>query len=480
MFTLTRHFNQSFVNTIDLDETYHGHWWLPSNPQNRISGVLYLKRKGGISLTLIGMFQDDASDSIGHNLVEHDIILGELVPGSGPVTLLCCKERQRESPYINNTSKGAVQRFIAGHFLFNYHASDIKSLKFSYFEFSTTYLVDWVDSKQLDFKFQGNSSIVTSLPNTNLVVHGKGYEIKITSWASTSMGGSYNSSQHSSVSIKLIEGITLGIFDERFKKPLLDLFQFGSSCLNSILFLNATPIEFDKTIKIISSVEFDRINRSIESIKHDALFRLSDFENTWQEFIINWLRFHQKSQYIFGLYFDSFYIGFQFPVSKFLNIIQAIESYHSERNDSQIILTEKDKFFEKKKKALSLVMKDDKQLANWIDTKFSYFTTLRSRLKELIEEASPVLISVLDNNELFVSRVIDSRNYYTHYDTEKRIKAAHGTELEAITGLLRVLLGFNILLECGVSKEKCVELILRYNYYKAIQDIVAENRFWKN
>lgn len=480
MFTLTRHFNQSFINSIDKDETYHGHWWLPSNPQNRVSGVLYFKRKGGISLTLIGMFQDDASDSIGHDLVSHDIILGELVPGSGQVTLLYCKERQRESPYINNTSKGAVQRFQANHSLFGYHAKNIESLKFSNFEFSTTYLVDWVNSKQLELEFEGNNSIVTSLPKTDLMVNVVDYEITITSWASTSLGGSYNSSTHSSVYVKLIQGISLESFEREFQTPILDLVQFGSSYLNSILYLMATPIETGKQIKIISSTEFDKINRSDESINRDVLFRLTDFGNSWSEFIVRWLKFHQKSQYIFGLYFDSFYIGFQFPVSKFLNIIQAVESYHSGRSDSELILSEKGKFLRRKKRAINFLLKSDNELATWIDSKFSFFTTLRSRLKEFVEEAGPLLVSVLDNKELFVKRVIDTRNYYTHYDTEKKIKAARGIELETITGILKVLLGFNILLECGVNKEKCVELIMKSSDYKVMQDMVSENRFWRN
>ena len=62
MFSITRYFDPCFVNTIEKDETYHGHWWLPEKPDNKVSGVLRLLKKGGIHLNLIGMFLNDASE----------------------------------------------------------------------------------------------------------------------------------------------------------------------------------------------------------------------------------------------------------------------------------------------------------------------------------------------------------------------------------------------------------------------------------
>jgi len=303
MFTKTRYFNPSFINTIEKDETYHGHWWLPNNPNDRVSGVLRLYKSGGIRLHLIGMFLNDTSEILGYHFADHDMILGELVPGNAPVTLISCKERQRESPYIHNSAKGAVQRFKAERLLFHHHINKIEELKFSSFEFSTTYLTEWVNSKQIDLKFEGRNTVVSTLPNTNLAVKGEGYEITITSWASTSLGGTHNSTQETSITVQLSDAITMELFIEQFQNPLLDLVQFGSSFLNSLTYMNVIPEGNKKPLKIISTCEFDKVTRETEPILHYALFRLSDLGDTWHTFMLNWLKFHVNSQHIFRLSF---------------------------------------------------------------------------------------------------------------------------------------------------------------------------------
>ena len=134
MFTKTRYFNPSFINTIEKDETYHGHWWLPDRPDEPVSGVLYLRKEGGLRLHLIGMFPSDSSETLGHRFANHDIILGELLPGRQAVTLIDCKERQRQSPYLSNVADAAVQRFNAEYLVFSLHLKQAPDLKFSDFQ----------------------------------------------------------------------------------------------------------------------------------------------------------------------------------------------------------------------------------------------------------------------------------------------------------------------------------------------------------
>jgi hypothetical protein len=95
MFTKTRHFNFGFINSIDEDGTYHGHFWTPENQEDKIAGVLYLKKEGGLSLKLIGMFAQDSSEILGLHFADHLVILGQFVPGMGSVTLVNCQERER-------------------------------------------------------------------------------------------------------------------------------------------------------------------------------------------------------------------------------------------------------------------------------------------------------------------------------------------------------------------------------------------------
>ena len=442
MFTNTKYFNPSFLNTIQEDRTYHGNWWLPDYPQDRVSGVLYLRKTGGIKLHLIGIFLSDCNEEIGFEFANHDIIVGEIVPGHGMVTLISCGEQERKSPYLSNTSEGTTQKFNVENLLMGYHIPTLDNLRFTQFEFSTTYMVDWVNSKQLEIEFiENRQTVVSTLEDKKLTIDDEGYRISINSWASTNISEPFVSKQHSSITIDLEESISLEEFKEVFQKPLLDLIQFGSSLLNSVTFLNAKPLNQNESTELITTNEFDSIKRMQEQAKSHSLFLLSDLENA-SSFILNWLKFHRDTKHIFKLYFESLHLGFQYPVTKFLNVIQSVEVYHAERS--------------KKNDAY-----------------------LRDRLKELLSESCDLLSSILMNECCFISGTINTRNYYTHYDSKKKKKAAEGIELLAMTYVLRLLLNFHLLLSCGLDENESKKLIEKNQYFTSVRRLVEENDFWK-
>lgn len=471
----TKHFNPSFITMIEEDGTYHGHWWLPSAPEDKIAGVLYLKKKGGVRLHLMGMFKLDETNQLGLRLTDHEVILGELIPGDSIATLIDCHERERESPYISNTAKGSVQRFIAKHLLFGRHIPTLNEVVFSSFEFSTTYLSDWVNVRLLDIEFKGKSTVVTSLPNERLAIKGDGYELTITSYVNTSLGGNYNSTQHSSISVDVTSPISWSDFEENFQKPLLDLVQFGSLFLNSITFQNIS--HDDDTLKMISAGRFEQITRAKDFGIHEAMFLLSDLGADAPAFIISWLDFYKRFRHIFSLYFDSAHIGFQFPVSRFLNVMQAVESYHAERKETPFVAARKNEFKKKKQTVIDCLQEKFSELGEWIKDEFSYFTVLRTRLEELITEAGSVM-DIVGDHGLFISRVMDSRNYYTHYNPKKKTKAAVDMELSTMTEVLRLLLSFHILTSCGMEKDNAIKLLKERQYLRSVKNVIKDHRLW--
>ena len=440
MFTKTRYFDPSFINTIKEDQIYHGNWWLPENPNDRISGVLYLKRSGGIKLHLIGMFSNDSSEILGFKFADHPIIIGDNVPGGFHITLIGCEEEERRSPYLSNTTKDAAQKFNVNDLLMGCHINNTENLKFSQLEFSATYLTDWMDSKQVEIEIMDNrQTAVSTLPKKERFVAGKGYKITLTSWASTSLGGSYNSNEHSSIDIELDEAVSLEQFKERFQKPLIDLIQFGSGMLNSLTFLNVKPVGASELLKMASTNQFDKIRRSEDNIKHQALFLLSDLDDM-ESFTMNWLEYHNQIQHIFRLYFDSLHISFQFPITRFLSIIQALESFHAEKSKNN-------------------------------DLK------LKVRLTQLFSEVGQSFFSLIPDPQNFIVRIVDTRNYYTHYNSKKKNKAADGSELIVMTFTLRLLLSYHLLISCGLDQNKCKTLIEKNRYFTSIKKSIQDNGY---
>lgn len=438
MFTTNRYFNPSYVNTIEKDEVYHGKWRLPDKDTS-VSGVLNIYKKGGIKLTLIGMFEQDMNNHF--DLVEHSIILGTLLPGGGKVTLINCQEQERKG--LNDTF--STQKFNTQSLIFNYHVTHIKNLKFSTFEFSTTYLRDWLDIKTTELRFSESKSTLSTLSDSEVRVRHNNNLIKFCSGSRVggAPGFDYQIREVASFTIECAEPFTIDEFTRLYQQPMIDLVKFGSGLLNSISYCNIIlkNESEDIDLRLVQTSEYERITRSKQSVYHHALIRFSAVQNK-ARFVTGWLKLHHKMAQVFKLYFDSINIGFQFPNARFLSIVQAIESFHAIRNKDNRI-------------------------------------KLRMRLGELLKESENLFSSIIEDLDVFQDNVMDTRNYYTHYNPSKGSKAAEGTLLYTLTLCLRLLLAFHFLKECNLDAKGCQKYVREYRIFKHAKTIIDENGFWK-
>jgi hypothetical protein len=71
----------------------------------------------------------------------------------------------------------------------------------------------------------------------------------------------------------------------------------------------------------------------------------------------------------------------------------------------------------------------------------------------------------------FISRFVDSRNYYTHYSPELENKAATGTALYLLVVQLRAIIEMSLLRELGFSCEAIDAILERVRRYDEIQNV---------
>lgn len=444
MFTHNRYFHTEYLNLVEKDLTYHGHWWLPNNPSNRIAGVLYLTKKGGMKLLLMGMFDADIRNDYQFTFADHKLVLGEIIPGGAPVTLWSCKEIERKSPYIESTAKGTSQKFMMSAVLFGFHIQSPEEFTFKYFEFSTTYLTDWTGYRKFDISFDKEKSTITEHEDQKVKANFNSDAIILTTWGRVSFGKDHSTTQRTSVEIEYSKPAPIDNFVNEYLNPIIDFIQFGTSHLNSVIYLNATPAGHSKSEKLFITNHFDRINYSQESFQQNVLFRLSEFEGLHENLITSWLLLHEEIPHVFKLYFDSIHIGFQFQATKFLNLIQAVESYHAVREN------------------------DDNK------------TFLRERIKSLINDTDNLFSDIVIQEDNFIADLIDTRNYYTHYNKSKKTKAAVDLKLDALIHIARLLLTYHFLIRCNIDKAKAKELITRGQYWSGLKQLVDENGFWSS
>ena len=82
---------------MDTPIKYTGYWWLPTNPDQKLSGTLYIDREKEIELKTIDSFlstQELFSNNL--DVFSKEVILGQTVGANKLITLIDCKCKSNE------------------------------------------------------------------------------------------------------------------------------------------------------------------------------------------------------------------------------------------------------------------------------------------------------------------------------------------------------------------------------------------------
>jgi hypothetical protein len=196
----------------------------------------------------------------------------------------------------------------------------------------------------------------------------------------------------------------------------------------------------------------------------DILFTYKDIEENFESIFKNWLEKKSIIEPVYNLYLTVLYKKDRNLVVNFLQIIQAIETFHR-RTRNNFELSEE----EYNNKINSILDKVPEEYKQWLQDKLHYANeiNLRKRLKELCREFPEVINSYIGHIRTFANQVYCSRNYYTHYDPQSEDQAVKGRELYYITQRLKLLLEICLLKEILLSNQEIKTLIdknERYNY----------------
>ena len=67
----------------------------------------------------------------------------------------------------------------------------------------------------------------------------------------------------------------------------------------------------------------------------------------------------------------------------------------------------------------------------------------------------------IENKDIFINRVVDTRNYLTHYDKNLREKAVDGEQLYYVTQQLKIVIVICLLSELGFKFKEIKKLLAR-------------------
>jgi hypothetical protein len=448
--------------TTEID--FKGIWFLPENENNEqehITGNLTFSKDNGCDLALLGTLLDEFSDS--NKNQDPEFILG-LTSDGKRITLYKCFEYTRtiSLPGIETSTYQPSYIFIGKHFRNN------EELEFYGIKARFKNLDLWLGK----FGFKK-----ISYSNYNLVIDYQSPEpisFKINHILNGKINFNLSAPLNRNILKATIEQKAELEIESQIKKPFFEILN-DLMYFQNFLTLGTFETAYPFSIKLFQEENEEENNEvvlvykpsfvfSVDEKRHhrEFLFTYLDLENNFEEIICKWFELKNKIEPVTSLLLDGFHNKGKFTENRFLNIVQALETYHRRFRKNEVRSKE-----EHKKMVDEIINSVDSSKKVWLQEKlnFSNEPTLHNRLLELLNSFSIETIDkIISDKEKFIKDTKNSRNYYTHYDESLEKKALKSNKLFTLTEKLKIILITIILIETGFSEEQIGKLFKRNEY----------------
>jgi hypothetical protein len=208
----------------------------------------------------------------------------------------------------------------------------------------------------------------------------------------------------------------------------------------------------------------------------EALFSRTDLGDRLEVSLNRWISRGKALRPVYSLYFGTFFNQAMYVEHQFLNMMQAVESYHRLVLGGEYLEATA---FEEVRRALmgAIPATGNSAFESALKERLRYHNewSLRRRLKGLLDQHGSLAAPVLPGPESFVGDVVDTRNYLTHYDPDLRAVAKIGLhDLFNLTQRLKVLLEVCFLHELGLADGTVQDMIVRSRAYQYILRMVDQ------
>lgn len=447
-----------------IEEEYAraGYFWLPEQQDNKIPGILTIKDGGDVELEVVGLFdesikalngEDDLSRIIGH--VEKD----------GLVTLDNCFYKEKNISFGGiSKSKIYVNRVLSG---VAYDKNE--EVIFNTLSFSVDCLDEWVGISGIDVKHDWDKR--TAIISYNLPEHisyslDNGMQLEIC-FAYTLPGLPVRTEA------KITQRAYLKLSSKALR-PLDDFTEIAYKLTNLMCF----AIDATVTLKGLTATSMER-QREIDEGRsypvpihiyypsipysekvpqkswHRMLFDYGVIKASAQSVFNNWINAYEILSPALSLYFSTKIGAQKYLDGKFLALAQGLETYHRRTSDEKLM--DENEF----KSLLDTIKKNcPKEKVIWLEGRLMHGNeiNLRKRLERIIEPFKDHLGSKQERSKL-LKKIVDTRNYLTHYNEELKAGSAKGRELWLLCQKMEVIFQLHFLKVLGFSEDEIKNVI---------------------
>lgn len=448
-----------------------GLFWLPTDPEDQLPGILRISDLGEITLEVSGVFGaplfavqsmlgvDPPPTGEKPNL---NRIVGN-VERDGPVTLDACF---RQGGSLNFT--GALSHSIYGaRFAFIGGKYDIGiDLDFSELRLTVEGLEEWLSihwvhqqqdwaSRSGSIEYQLPEDVALRLPNGVDLTFGN---ILVPSNLSTPITR-VSVAQTSYIRLKLKEQQSIACFSPLVYRicSFLSLATDKAVSVSSIIGYLERETENAERPREHIQVYFQTSARSSEKPEirwHDMLFAYGNIADQCEQVLTKWLEIYDRFEPALDLYFASRSVALRSYVEvRFMRLAQGIETLHRRSyKDTKLPEDEYKKLLE------SLIEGCPEENREWLKgaLRFANEPTLRRRIAAMIKPYQTWFGTRKDSKRL-VGLIVDTRNYLTHYDSELPIKESYVYSLVYMCEKLEALFQLHLLRLIGIDTKPIAE-----------------------
>jgi hypothetical protein len=195
------------------------------------------------------------------------------------------------------------------------------------------------------------------------------------------------------------------------------------------------------------------------------LFSAADLKDDYDRALQAWFAKADLLRPIYDLYFGTLFAPDLYLETAFLNVAQAVESYHRRRYPGTPLTKEQ---FRKLRKELCAVIKpamatEPAEIVTLLESKIAFFNeySLKMRIKKLIATHAALATLFIDDVDRFVTMATNTRNYLTHFSGTLVNKRAEGRALYDLMVQLKFLLQICLLSELELPEETIRTLMTR-------------------
>ncbi len=457
---------------------HHGIWWLPEKSDKQVSGTLKFHPEEDTSLELIGSFKDISELNV---VQKPEIILG-LTSNGKKVTLYKCYESQSSlsMPGFLKTS------FVVSVVFIGHQFERKEDIVFDSLSLNYSNLNEWVGisgfHQQLNTNPEGHlhkAEISYSYPQK---VEAKLENFNISLDYHFAMSGAFSEFKLEQTTFLKIE-----IHEPTHFDGYMDICYDNQNFLSLAMGRAVYPLSIkaktegcqttlsDGKVVYNDIFIFYPIRGFPESAKHlsryDMLFSFQDISADFEKCFKNWFAKSDTLKPVYNLYFGTLYNSSMYLQHEFSSLIQAIETYHRRTREGKYLPD--DDYLNDMYPALikAIPQTVDQGFRESLKGKLLYLNefSLRKRLKEILESCGELTSPLINTKVEFIEDVVNTRNYFTHFDKKLEAKAKMGKDLYQLAQKIRFILEICLLKEIGLTDTTIKGLISRNQKYQHLQ-----------